>query len=534
MNEDGNEQPKGGTGSYRRGALLGEGSFSWVYEATHLEDGARRAIKHAKPSREAGIGATPTGCVPTGVFAWATGVLRDVRPDASELLRVQFDTLKGIDSPDVVGVQELAVEAGSAWYAMDLVEGQTLRQLLGTGGVATAAARMDRAWIAVELAACLRRLEQDPVFRSHGDLKPENIIVSADRVVLVDPGYFGPLPDADGNVADCIVTTPAYYPWLDPREDLLAFGLILWELLLGIHPLRPVRPRGTAVTRQTPVGPQLAELATMSHFGRFFARLPAAGELAPMLPIRLQETLLTAIRLRLEDGELELAPGFRSFAEICDALAPVLGEPRAPAERTRTVRHSSPVEASLPCPACRRPVPFSSIRCPSCGRTAFDAAVESGQLQPSPFRPRWQISSWYGKGDGQEAPPCPRCGEKIRSDGSPRPARRGIANPPWNAGWDGACEHCGYRFELTLEQQLHFHARRSLQVRARNDFHQTFFDEAIVLSGIEIAVDRQEAGQAETAQTVFLAMAEVAALMQALEGDLSVYLAQYDWSEDWT
>lgn len=198
-------------------------------------------------------------------------------------------------------------------------------------------------------------------------------------------------------------------------------------------------------------------------------------------------------------------------------------------------RRSSPAEAHTPCPGCGAPVPFSETHCPSCGRTAFDAAVESGQLQPSPFQPRWQISSWYGDGAGQDAPRCPRCGEKVRADGGPRRAVRGQANPPWNAGWDGACAHCGHRFELELGQQLHFHAHRSVRIRARNDFHQTFYDEAIVLSGIEITVDRQAVGEPDsTPQTVFLSMGELAALLEALEGDLSIYLAQYDWSEDWT
>jgi serine/threonine protein kinase len=507
MDEHGSERSGDVLGSYRRGHLLGEGSFSWVYEATQLEGGLTRAVKVPKRADELGAGTAPTGVALTGVFAWATGALREVKPDTSELLRVQFDMLSEIGSPDLIGVEELAVEAGSAWYAMELVEGQTLRQLLGTARDASKTARKRRARVAAELAACLRRLEQNPSFRYHGDLKPDNVIVSGERVVLIDPGYYGPLRDADGHVSDCIVTTPTYYPWLDPREDLLAFGLVLWELLLGYQPLSRIQPPETVSSRRT--GPELVRLAMMRHFGPYFTslmHLPLPCDLDPMMPIQLEETLLKAIRLRFEDGELELAPGFRSFAEICDALAPDLGEPH-PLPR-------QPARATL--------------------GSAFDAAVESGQLQPSPFRPRWQISPWDGKGEGQEAPPCPRCGEKIRSGNSPRPARRGSANPPWNAGWDGTCEQCGFTFGLELEQRLHFHAHRTLRVQPRNDFHQTFYDEAIVLSGVEITVERQDAGREQTAQTVFLSMSELAALLDALKGDLSVFFAQYDWSEDWT
>jgi len=148
--------------------------------------------------------------------------------------------------------------------------------------------------------------------------------------------------------------------------------------------------------------------------------------------------------------------------------------------------------------------------------------------------PRWHISTWYGEGAGHEAPACPRCGEQIRADGSLRLSFQGQANPPWNAAWDGACERCGHRFELALDQQLGFEERRSLRVRPRNDFHQTSIDAAICFSGVEITVEREAWGSDASTQTVFLSTGELAALLEALQGDLSVYFAQYDWSEDWT
>lgn len=521
-------------GPYRLESLLGEGSFSRVFRATRPDEGVARAIKLAKPRDELGPAATPTGVLATGVFAWVTGALLDVDPDASEILRVQFDTLKAIDSPDLVRVRELGADDGHAWYALDLVEGRTLRKAMDEGALGPAGDRAASARIAVELVACLRRLEDDPSFRYHGDLKPENILVAGERVVLIDPGYFGPLADAGGRIADCIVTTPAYYPWLDPHEDVFALGLVLWELLFGFHPLSRSRRRGAELEPRR-VGPNLAGLAATIHYGRSYVTpwpdLALPHELDPAMPRRLQETLLKAIRLGFEGGVLELAPGFRTFAELGDALDRDLGEPRAVSETARRRPRTEPTTA---CPGCGARVPSSAEECPACGRTTFDAAVDAGLLQPAPFVPRWQISTWYGEGAGREAPSCPHCGEQIRSDGSLRLSFQGLANPPWNAAWDGACERCGHRFELTLDQQLHFQARRSVHVRPRNDFHRTFFDEAICLSGVEITVEREAVGSDASTQTVFLSMGELAALLEALQGDLSVCFAQYDWSEDWT
>lgn len=324
------------TEPYRLDGMLGEGSFSRVFRATHRGEDGAWAIKLAKPPDELGPAATPTGVVETGVFAWVTGALLDVEPDASEILRVQFDTLKAIDSPHLVGVRELVADADQAWYAMDLVEGRPLREALHAGELGPAGDRDASARIAVELVTGLRRLEEDPSYTYHGDLKPENILVAGERVIVIDPGYVGPLADVRGRVADCIVTTPVYYPWLDPHEDVLALGLILWELLLGLHPLSRYRPRGVELGSRH-IGANFAGLAATLYFGRSYVTpqldLPLPGELDPALPRGLQETLLRAIRLGFEDGVLDLAPGFRTIAELADALAHDLGEPHAVANR---------------------------------------------------------------------------------------------------------------------------------------------------------------------------------------------------------
>jgi hypothetical protein len=189
------------------------------------------------------------------------------------------------------------------------------------------------------------------------------------------------------------------------------------------------------------------------------------------------------------------------------------------------------------CSHCRRPVPHTGTHCPWCGeeiRSAFTAAVNEGVLVPSPFQPRWQISHWFGEGQGKTAPHCPKCGQKVRGDSSERRGHLGVANLPWNAGWDGTCEHCDFHFEMTLVQQLHFKVNRTTRIKPENMYYQTFFDEGIALSGIEITVTDNQFGREPEETTLFLSMGEVARLMEALEAELSVYMNQFDWSEDWT
>jgi hypothetical protein len=74
------------------------------------------------------------------------------------------------------------------------------------------------------------------------------------------------------------------------------------------------------------------------------------------------------------------------------------------------------------CFSCLKEVTLAGYFCLWCGagiRDAFTAAVNEAVLQPSPFRPRWQISSWVGEGAGSEASLCPRCSQRIRRDDSP-------------------------------------------------------------------------------------------------------------------
>jgi hypothetical protein len=73
--------------------------------------------------------------------------------------------------------------------------------------------------------------------------------------------------------------------------------------------------------------------------------------------------------------------------------------------------------------------------------------------------------------------------------------------------------------------------------------YRTFIDEGFVLSGVELTVTERQltTGGARcspdepfTTQTLFLSMADVVSLAQALDGNLCVYREQFDWAHDWT
>lgn len=155
----------------------------------------------------------------------------------------------------------------------------------------------------------------------------------------------------------------------------------------------------------------------------------------------------------------------------------------------------------------------------------------------------WQTSFSYEEPKGQTAPVCPECGDKLRRDDSSRDAMfPGVAYPPWNAGWDGTCGSCNHRFEAifsaldALDEQVRqfFRIERTVKVRPCNRPFRTGIDDGHVLSGVEITVTEKQYSDSTGEQTVFLGMAELRYLFEALKGELAVCQEQFDWTCDWT
>lgn len=84
------------------------------------------------------------------------------------------------------------------------------------------------------------------------------------------------------------------------------------------------------------------------------------------------------------------------------------------------------------------------------------------------------------------------------------------------------------------EMRENFKYGRVVRVRPCNKPFVTFADEGHVLSGVEITVSNQEFCRPTEENTVFLGMAELLKLLEALEGELAVCKKQYDWTCDWT
>ncbi len=199
--------------------------------------------------------------------------LKTIRPDlasnATSLRRLKQETLlaRQIAHRNVIRVFDLGVADGLRFITMEFVGGHDLRSLLDARHRLTPEEALD---ILTQLCQGLNAAHSEDVV--HRDLKPQNILLSADgRVRIVDFGLARSFEDTAITHAGTILGTPAYMSpeqalgqHGDARSDIFALGVIAFELLTGelpypTHPLSEAllsRTRGPAKSIQV-VDPQL-------------------------------------------------------------------------------------------------------------------------------------------------------------------------------------------------------------------------------------------------------------------------------------
>ncbi|KAF0247391.1 MAG: serine/threonine protein kinase bacterial, partial [bacterium] len=158
--------------------LLGEGVFSWVYYGVESISLDQRAFKIAKPPELAILPDRLSNR--TQEIEFMTGGIRTESPNIYHLLGFQAEKMRKVKDIALVKIDTFVHTNNICYYQMEYIAGQTLRELMNKHNVPVR--------VIIEIALALDRLSQNPNFRYHGDLKPENIVINNTEIKLIDIG----------------------------------------------------------------------------------------------------------------------------------------------------------------------------------------------------------------------------------------------------------------------------------------------------------------------------------------------------------
>src|SRR5262245_37265659 len=183
-------------------------------------------------------------------------------PVSGARFELEARAIAAISHPNILTIHDLGREGEIVYEVLELVEGTTLRQRLADGAVAIPRAAAIAAGIARGLAAA------HDAGIVHRDLKPENVMVAGDgRVKVLDFGLARSYKEAPlGTVAmtepGVVLGTVGYMAPeqvrglpVDPRADIFALGVMLYEMIAGVPPFNGETAVDTmsAILRQDPV-----------------------------------------------------------------------------------------------------------------------------------------------------------------------------------------------------------------------------------------------------------------------------------------
>ena len=172
-------------------------------------------------------------------------------PEARERLVREAKAAAALDHPYVCSIHEVGEAEGRLFFVMEYVEGQTLRDRIAQGRIPVRQALQ----VALEAAEALQNAHEKGLI--HRDIKPANImLMEKGHAKVMDFGLAKALgrarkPGAREEVLTSLTKdglspgTPAYMSPeqlrgedLDQRSDIFSFGMVLYEMLTGVHPFK--------------------------------------------------------------------------------------------------------------------------------------------------------------------------------------------------------------------------------------------------------------------------------------------------------
>jgi hypothetical protein len=342
---------------YTIDGYIGGGGFGYIYQASDLALGHRRAIKEA--------------------------FCRDA--NAEHQFRLEAEFLLNARHPNLVRGYAVFEHSGRLYLVMDYVDGQTLEDIAiehirRTGRAVGEAQVLD--WM-IPICAAAYELHSQPVPIIHRDIKPANIkLRSSDGApILIDLGLAKLFAQGTQTLQAALAFTPGYAPpeqyqatgATDQRTDVYGLGASLFYLLTGYQPTEaPARLSAHA--------------------------LPAPRTLNPALSPHVEAIVLKAMAL-------DPAERFQSAREMEQALRLARGELQGAALGTTSQPGASSGSVEVPrwpCMRCGTANLAAARFCMRCGSPMSTGRSSGG---PRPGTGAIPIPLGGGPAYGQRRPP---------------------------------------------------------------------------------------------------------------------------------
>ena len=229
-------------GPYEILSPIGAGGMGAVYRARDTRLGRDVAIK---------------------VIADKDGGMSDLIPR----FKREAQAVAALNHPNILALHDIGDDGGVVYAVTELLEGETLRSRLQSAGRLPPLKAIE---YAVQIAQGLAAAHERGIV--HRDLKPDNLFITRDgRVKILDFGLAQQEAAADATFdsqetrfttgTNVVMGTLGYIApeqmigqAATARSDIFAFGVVVYEMLTGLHPFRRATASGTtaAVLRDDP------------------------------------------------------------------------------------------------------------------------------------------------------------------------------------------------------------------------------------------------------------------------------------------
>lgn len=152
-----------------------------------------------------------------------------------------------LNHSNVVSIFDFGIESSQFFLVMDYVEGRNLRQIINELKKSNKSFSIDQALYLVKEAAagldhahrCVDSTNGKPLNITHRDMSPQNVMVSFEgEIKVIDFGIAKAETEAEDTKAGTLKGKFSYMSPeqaegqpIDPRTDVFALGIVLWELL---------------------------------------------------------------------------------------------------------------------------------------------------------------------------------------------------------------------------------------------------------------------------------------------------------------